>query len=178
MVFGFAKQSGGHVTIASEPGRFTTVTLYFPRLLDETSGRRPDGSAAAPTKPGQGELVLLVEDNAALREATVTVLKRLGYRVVEAEDAAMAREVLARHAEVALVFTDIVLPNGESGIDLAAELRRVRPDLPLLFASGFVAPGDVGGETLPVDAVVLGKPYQQSELAAALRRCLGKAFLF
>ncbi len=178
MVFGFAKQSGGHVTIASKAGLFTTVTLYFPQLLAERPAPPVSDGESGRAAVGRGELVLLVEDNEALREATAGVLERLGYRVVEAGDAAAARAALALQAEVALVFTDIVLPNRESGIALGAELRRQRPDLPVLFASGFVAPGDVDGESLPNDAVVLGKPYQQAELAEALQRSLQKAVLF
>jgi CheY-like chemotaxis protein len=120
--------------------------------------------------PGKGEVVLVVEDDAALRRMTGDRLAALGYVPVVVGGVAAAMAVLGKEAQVDLVFTDIMLRDGQSGIDLARELRRVRPDLPVLMTTGYA------GEMIDADLVdglpLIRKPYRQEELSAAILRAL------
>jgi CheY-like chemotaxis protein len=136
-VYGFVRQSGGHVRIVSEVGRGTSVKLYLPRL-DEVEGESPGVVEAPLLSRRDGETVLVVEDDEKVRENTTAMLAELGYRVLEAGDSEAALALLREHADVALMFTDIGLP-GRNGRELAAEARRLRPALRVLFTTGYAA---------------------------------------
>jgi CheY-like chemotaxis protein len=171
-IYGFAKQSGGHVTLHSSVGKGTTVALYLPR---DTSGETPAKPKAADgqdaPKPA-GESVLVVEDNAGVRALTVRRLEALGYRVLVAENGPAAVAVLDRGEEIDLVFSDVVMAGGMSGVDLGRWVRERRPQIRILLTSGFadIAEGEAAAG---LDIALLRKPYKQADLARAVRAALG-----
>ena len=179
MVFGFVKQSGGHVEIESEVGYGTTVRLYLPRSAERAGVETAAEEPPAPPS-GKGRLVLVVEDNHDLLAFSTAALNRLGYRTAQAEDAASALEILDRTSEVSILFTDIMLPGGMDGVTLAREAQRRRPALKVLFTSGFAqldAQRGVHrelqpGVALPRDAELLSKPFRVSELRRYLDRVI------
>jgi PAS domain S-box-containing protein len=172
MVYGFVKQSGGHVTIYSEPGHGTTMNLYFPRS-DAPSESRQGGEAAAEAPAPMPEIILVVEDDSRVRQLTIKRLKLIGYEVLEASDGPAALEILRRGSPVDLVFTDLIMPGGLSGRDVAIQAREMKPGIKVLLTSGY-AEELVRGDGLQRDNLrVLRKPYQQSDLVAALREVLG-----
>ncbi len=171
MVYGFAKQSKGHVRIASERGRGTTVTLYLPRAAapaDEAGEAKP-----APRGAVRGsERILLVEDDDLVREHVRGQLEELGYRVADVASGREAIAVLTRSDPFDLLLTDVAMPGGMSGADLAGAARRLRPGLPVLFTTGFA--GEAGA-ALGADVAgshLLRKPFHRDELAAKLRDVL------
>jgi PAS domain S-box-containing protein len=170
MVFGFLHQSGGHINVYSEPGLGTTFRLYLPR---ERGDARP-AEAAVRVLPvaGRGETVLVVEDDAKLRPVVVRQLTDLGYRVLAAEDAPRALETIAGSEPIDLMFTDIVMPGGLNGLDLAREAASRRPQLKVLLTSGF--PQTRMGNAAPHmnGHAFLGKPYRRDELARIVRETL------
>jgi PAS domain S-box-containing protein len=174
MVYGFCKQSGGHVRLTSAPGVGTTVTLYLPRA--DSPARRAAEPPPPPKPQGHGQRILVVEDNAALREVAVVVLRNLGYATLEAETARDALAVLAERSDVALVFTDVMLPGGMSGFELGAEARR-RWGMKVLYTSGHpnldqtMAGGQLAAE-LPQDAVIVPKPFHAADLARYVKDAL------
>ncbi|MGE5537138.1 MAG: PAS domain-containing protein [Gemmatimonas sp.] len=171
MVYGFVKQSGGHVRLYSEPGMGTTVKLFLPRARsEELAGPARSRDIDTPALGG-GELILVVEDNLALRQIAVTTLEKLGYRTVEASTADEALGALAEHPDVDLMFTDVVLPGGRNGFDLAAEAHRRMPRLRILFASGHPNVGDAA-HGAPPGALVMAKPFRAAELARSVRQAL------
>jgi signal transduction histidine kinase/ActR/RegA family two-component response regulator len=173
-IYGFAKQSGGHVEIASEVGRGTTVRLYLPLA---PAGARPTvETRREPTAeaPGAPATILVVEDDDAVRQAVLRRLGALGYRTLAAADASSALEQLERHPEVSLLFTDVVMPGRMSGLDLAAAARGRAPGLPVLLTSGYsedVLTHEASGHTFDL----LPKPYRLDELAARVTALLGRA---
>jgi PAS domain S-box-containing protein len=170
-VYGFVKQSGGHVQLYSEPGRGTTVRIYLP-----ARGKGAERAARAPDQvvqeAGDGETVLVVEDDQRVRRVSVRRLKELGYAVIEAGNGPAALEVLERGEPIDLLFTDIVMPGGMTGVDLAREARRWRPELKILFTSGYAGPAGLKDGTLTRHAGWLAKPYNSRQLAAKLRELL------
>jgi CheY-like chemotaxis protein len=176
MVYGFVKQSGGHVTIYSEVGRGTTINLYFPRA-DGGSTPRMASPSKADTDARARETVLVVEDDGRVRQLTVKRLKLIGYQVLEAADGPSALEILRHGAHVDLLFTDLVMPGGLSGWEVAIRAREMKPGIKVLLTSGY-AEELVHGDALQRERLkVLRKPYQQAELAHALRDVLGKSEL-
>jgi len=171
MVYGFAKQSGGHIEIESAVGVGTTVRLYLPRseASREAAGQAEAGSDHASLAAGR--IILVVEDNDNVRSMTVARLEELGYRLCEADSAAAALKILESDARVDLLFTDVVMPGGMSGIDLARRALELRPALKVIFASGYASSfpttGGVAGE-------LLQKPYRDEELMRALQRTLAE----
>jgi CheY-like chemotaxis protein len=171
VIYGFVKQSGGHVTIYSEEGKGTTVNLYLPRSYGDGAREaveRPQEVAATST----GEIVLLVEDNAEVRSVTARRLGNLGYNVIEADNAAAAIQRLGAGSGIALVFSDVVMPGGMSGFDLARWMREHAPTVPVLLTSGFAEDIARAGETPLPDVEILRKPYSGADLARALRKAL------
>jgi len=169
MVFGFLKQSGGHVSVYSELGQGTTFRLYLPRAVSETVSVE----AAEPQQilRGAGETVLVVEDNPSMRRVALRQLRELGYRVLECDRAAAALDLLQREP-VDLLFTDIVMPGGLDGIELARIAQERWPELKVVLTSGFPqARVDGNGGQLGT-LLLLSKPYHKEELAAALRAML------
>jgi PAS domain S-box-containing protein len=172
MVFGFIKQSGGHITVHSEIGSGSTFRLYLPHEAHVERDTEDDSDPAA--VPGGSETVLVVEDNADLRHVTAQGLRFRGYQVREAETAAAAIDVLKAHDDVQLLFADFVLPGGVDGVDLAVEAGRLRPGLPVLLTSGFPDTRGTGKSEKVVASgfPLLNKPYRHDELAFAVREAL------
>jgi PAS domain S-box-containing protein len=171
MVYGFVKQSGGHVQLFSEEGKGTTVRIYLPALAGGAAGAAGPKEAASAPAP-RTMAVLLVEDDPRVRKVTARRLRGLGYAPIEAGDARAALEVLGRRDEVDLLFTDIVMPGGMSGVDLAREARRLRPGLKILFTSGYADQAATERGMVTENARWLAKPYRTEDLAQALRELL------
>jgi CheY-like chemotaxis protein len=168
MVYGFVKQSGGHLNLVSEPGQGTTLTLYLPQAKETLRAAEPHVREL----PTGTEAILLVEDDDDVRAGATRMLAGLGYSVVAAADAATALALLDGRGEIRLLLTDVVLANGPSGPELAAKARELRPDLKVLFMSGHVR--DTAGfhEQLQRDAHFLPKPFRKEELARIVRLAL------
>ena len=167
MVYGFAEQSGGFVMLDSTPGCGTTVRLHLPRSAEPSSPMDNARKDFAPA--GGGETVLVIEDDADVRATLALMLDALDYRVREASTVAHAREVLADNGDIDLVLSDVVLPGGENGDQLADELRQTRPGLPVVLMSGYTREAvnrDADGRRL------LNKPFSEGALADALREAL------
>ncbi len=173
MVYGFVKQSGGHLQIYSEVGHGTTVRIYLPALPEAKAVEAMSKEAAEAPLPRGTELVLVVEDDARVRKVAVARMKDMGYRVLEAETGREALEVLAEHPEVDLLFSDIVMPGGMTGDEMATEATRRRPDLKVLFTSGYSEPALASKDVIP-GAQWLRKPYTAKELAGKIRALLDR----
>jgi PAS domain S-box-containing protein len=173
MVYGFAKQSGGHVIIYSEEGHGTTVKLYLPRAGQASKPEEAPASEKVPR--GQGEVILVIEDDPDVRNLAVQMLEGLGYRVIDVPDAASAHKVLADGTEVDLVLSDVVLPGGISGPEFAEEARTTYPDLKIIFMSGYPAEAAKRKGFLGSDKVLLNKPFQRLRLAKVLREALDRS---
>jgi signal transduction histidine kinase len=168
MVFGFMKQSGGHINVYSELGVGTTFRLYLPRATAADAVTEDKAPALA---TGTGETVLAVEDNAGLRKVVVRQLRELGYRVIEADTAAGALAILETET-AALVLTDVVMPGGMSGIALAKEVSRRWPQTRIVLTSGFPEGGLGEVEDINAFGRLLSKPYRRADLAQALKEAL------
>ena len=170
-VYGFVKQSGGHVKIYSEPGQGTTVKIYLPRLTGSDAADEEDAfSGSVPLGEGQ-EVVLVVEDEPAVRAFSVDALPELGYRVIEADGAPAALRLLGAHPEITLMFTDVVMPE-VNGAKLAEEARRRRPDLAISFTTGYTRNAVVHTGVLDPGVELIGKPFTIEELAAKVRNVI------
>ena len=172
-VYGFVKQSGGNATIYSESGRGTTVNLYLPRFASHEA--RVSSDAADRVAVSAGEMVLVVEDNPELRALSLDRLRRLGYRVIEADGGPAAMAVLEGGARIDLIFSDIVMPGGMTGYELAARAREHMPGIKVLLTSGYDAERAAEQDTTGSDFNVLRKPYRQADLARVLREVLEEA---
>ncbi|MGI9478178.1 MAG: PAS domain S-box protein [Hyphomicrobiaceae bacterium] len=167
MVHGFAKQSGGHVDIYSEVGLGTAISLYLPNasaapvMLSKSGVAEVAGQAT-------GETVMVVEDDPNVREVTVDRLEHLGYRIVEAQNAQAALDMLAAGTPVDVLLTDVVMPGGMTGIDLVEHVRRSHPTIKAILSSGYAPDGSTMIPAIPW----LRKPYTLSELAQTLREVL------
>jgi hypothetical protein len=171
MVFGFLKQSGGHVSVYSEVGVGTTFRLYLPSAAEPAAAR--ESGQAEGASLGRGETVLVVEDNAPLRRVAVRELRALGYRVIEVADGPAALAALGAQ-RVDLLFTDVVMPRGLGGFELAEQARQRQPGLKVLLASGFPEAGLA--ERFRASAFpLLTKPYRRADLARAVREQLDAA---
>jgi len=176
MVYGFVTQSGGHVSIDSEEGKGTSIKLYFAAvdaLVDAASGEAKEAEDKTKSAAKGDEIILVVEDDEDVRNVTVTMLSRLGYEVLEAEDGPSALALLGNGGKrVDLVLSDVVMPSGMSGLDLARELRRHYQDIKVLMASGYSEGSTTAEELDEIDTILLSKPFNFEELAAAVRNAL------
>jgi PAS domain S-box-containing protein len=171
MVYGFAKQSGGHAKIFSAAGHGTSLWLCLPRAAAEPASR----AASRPWQLVRGdEKILVVEDNTAVREIVVTQLADLGYRVVSADDGPSALHLLQQDESIDLLFTDLVMPNGMSGRQLAEEAERLRPGMRVLFTSGYPNFASKQALELGPEAPLLRKPYKKKDLAERVRAALDR----
>jgi PAS domain S-box-containing protein len=170
MVYGFVKQSGGHVTIYSEPGHGTTVKLYFRRHTGE-GANLPAAEVHETPKASAGEVVLLVEDNDDVRAYSAMILNELGYAVREAADAEAALQILRSPHRIDLLFTDVVLP-GKSGRVLADEAATLRPDLKVLYTTGYSRNAIVHHGRLDAGVQLISKPFTFEQLAGRIRDVL------
>jgi PAS domain S-box-containing protein len=170
-VYGFVRQSSGQVKIYSEPGSGTCVRIYLPRL--ENVPAPEVVRVARPDKRGTtGETILVVEDDEDVRTFTVATLNELGYRVLSASDARSALDGLQREPDVDLLFTDVGLPNGVNGRQLADEALRIRPGIKVLFTTGYARNAIVHHGRLDPGVELIVKPYTQPDLARRVRRVL------
>jgi signal transduction histidine kinase/DNA-binding response OmpR family regulator len=170
MVFGFIRQSGGHINVYSEPGEGTTFRLYLPRDLRDAAA--PAARPAAASAKGGGERILLVEDDAKLSEIVAKQLASLGYGIVTAGNASAAKALIERGETVDLLLTDIVMPGGRSGIDLAYEVSKHHPSLKIVLTSGFPDARFNDNPTTALPWRLLSKPYRKEDLARAVRDAL------
>ncbi len=169
-VYGFVKQSGGHIKLYSELGLGTTVKIYLPRSTSlSLPGRVPDRSASI--LPGNGETVVLVEDDAEVREFSASALAHLGYRVLEAAEASTALKILAEHSEIALLLTDVGLP-GLNGRQLADEAPRRVPRLKVIYTTGYARNAIVHHGVLDAGVDLLAKPFTTDGLGRKLQEVL------
>ncbi len=172
MVYGFVSQSGGFIEIDSVVGRGTDVRIYLPEVA-HTVAARPD-LRASPSGSKGTEKILVVEDDELVADHVVRQLTTLGYKVSRAADAKSALAILAADSSVDLLFTDIVMPGGMNGMQLAEEARRLHPRILILLTSGYID-ADGGSALLSQGVQLLRKPYQRTELADAIRNVLDRA---
>jgi CheY-like chemotaxis protein len=168
MVYGFAKQSGGHVQVRSKLGYGTGVELYLPTAH---AAETPREATPAISPPRGRETILVVEDEVAVREIAIAFLRSFGYTVLSAARAEPALEMLSAHDEIALLFSDVVLGAGMSGKELAVAARRLRPTLGVLLTSGYEP--DAAGPDAD-EFALLPKPYRREELSGAVRAILDR----
>jgi len=167
-VYGFVKQSRGHVNIYSEVGEGTTVKIYLPRYHSDATDTEEE--MARPASRGRkSETILVVEDDDDVRSYSTESLRELGYHVLEAPNARAALWVLEKHAKVAVVFTDIGLPGGMNGRQLAEEARKHRPTLKVLFTTGYAQNAIVHEGRLDPGVELLTKPFTQAALGEKIR---------
>ncbi|MBC9880007.1 PAS domain S-box protein [Bradyrhizobium sp. INPA01-394B] len=170
-VYGFVKQSGGHVKIYSEPGQGTTVKIYLPRFMGQASSSPVRGSTEPRPAGMVNEIILVVEDEAGVRHMSVDALRELGYTVIQAENAAQALQLLDLQPSVSLLFTDIVMPD-MNGRRLADEALERRPDLKILFTTGYTRNAVIHNGTLDPGVAFLPKPFSLDALARKVRQVL------
>jgi len=170
MVYGFAKQSRGHVKLYSEPGEGTTVKLYLPRTRDDAQAEQRDTPRRLPR--GAGERVLVVEDDEMVRRFVREQVASLGYEVLNAADAGTALRLIESGEAIDLLFTDVVMPGAMDGRQLADAARRLRPDLPVLYTSGYTENAIVHQGRLDPGVSLLNKPYRLADLAEKLAAVL------
>jgi PAS domain S-box-containing protein len=169
MVYGFVKQSHGHIEIYSELGEGTTVKMYLPLTGEALPARPPSDQAAA---VGGSETILLVEDDEQVRHYVHEQLLALGYRVIEAADGRQALDTIERGCQVDLLFTDVVMPGGMSGPDLAAAACALRAGLKVLYTSGYPENAILHRGQLEAGMHLLSKPYRRAELGRKIRAVL------
>jgi len=159
------------VKIYSEPGQGTTIKLYFPRLAGVSATDEAEAPATALPLGDECEVILVVEDEPAVRQFSSDALAELGYRVLEADGAANALRLLDSHPEIVLMFTDVVMPD-VNGVKLADEARRRRPDLKILFTTGYTRNAVVHNGVLDGSVELISKPFTVEALAAKVRGVL------
>ena len=175
MVYGFVKQSGGHVKIYSEENHGTTVRIYLPRLIGAQPADEPVLEQVLPDG-AYDETILVCEDDHDVRAYSVEALRELGYRVLEAHDGAAALHILETYeGGVDLLFTDVVLPGGMTGAALAAEVRALRPEMKILFTTGYARNAIVHHGRLDAGVELITKPFAYGELAARIREMLDRS---
>jgi nitrogen-specific signal transduction histidine kinase/ActR/RegA family two-component response regulator len=174
MIYGFAKQSGGTVTIFSEPGEGTSVKLYMPALAAHEDDTVPDREV--PGIPvARGETILVVEDDSDVRALAIALLSDFGYAPLEAETAGAALEVLERNPEIDLMLSDVVLPGAMNGPDLALEVRRRSPAIECVFMTGYAEDAFKNHDFPEVGTNIILKPFRKFEFATAIRKALDEA---
>ncbi|HEX7800095.1 MAG TPA: PAS domain S-box protein [Asticcacaulis sp.] len=170
-VYGFVKQSGGHIKIYSEVGEGTTIKIYLPRHLGPAEDGGDPGRTETPPPADRGELILVVDDEDLVRRFSVEALTELGYRVLEASSAQAALAMILDRPDVDLLFTDIVMPE-MNGKKLADLVREKRPDLPVIYTTGYTRNAVVHNGTLDPDVELISKPFTIEELATRVRTVL------
>lgn len=170
MVYGFMKQSRGHIKIYSEIGHGTSIKLYFPR------GQNVVAAVAAETVAEvhrqESGTILVVEDSSAVRRVVCEMLHSLGYKIIEAEDSNAALSVLRSGQPIDLLFTDMILPKSMTGAALLREARKLKPDFRAVFTSGYSEHFIKAREETDANVPLLSKPYRKQQLAEVLRKAL------
>jgi CheY-like chemotaxis protein len=174
-VYGFVKQSAGHIKIYSEAGEGTTVKLYLPRFAGDSVDVAEVIGAPPTTGEAQSETILVVEDNELLLSSVAAMLRDQGYRVLTAANGTTALQVLGSEPEVHLLFTDVGLPGGLNGRQLGDEVKRLRPDLKILFTTGYTRNAIIHQGRLDRDIEWIVKPFTHAALVAKIQRVLGQA---
>ncbi|MDD1525721.1 two-component system sensor histidine kinase/response regulator [Bradyrhizobium sp. WBOS7] len=169
MVYGFVKQSGGHIKIYSEEGHGTTIKLYLP----PGEGTAEVAVTAAPPAEGGAEIIFVVEDDPLVRNFVTAQLQSLGYKTIAAPDGKTALDLIAAGQTFDLLFTDVVIPGGMSGRDLADEVAKLRPGVKVLYTSGYTDNAIVHHGKLDDGVMLLTKPYRRNQLAEMIRKALG-----
>lgn len=169
MVYGFVKQSGGHIKIYSEEGHGTTIKLYLP----PGEGTAEVAASIAPQAEGGAETIFVVEDDPLVRNFVTTQLQSLGYKTVAAPDSKAALELIGAGQKFDLLFTDVVIPGGMSGRELAEEVARRRPGVKILYTSGYTDNAIIHQGKLDDGVMLLTKPYRRNQLAEMIRKALG-----
>jgi CheY-like chemotaxis protein len=168
-VYGFVKQSGGHVKIYTERGVGSTIKIYLPR---HAGGRdiatNDSGSSEMPVTLGQGEVILVVEDDEKVRIMSADALQDLGYSVLQAENAERALAIISTNPQIDLLFTDVVMPD-MNGRKLADRAKEIRPELKVLFTTGYTRNAIVHSGTLDRDVALVSKPFTLNQLATKVR---------
>ena len=171
-VYGFVKQSGGHIKIYSELGQGTTIKLYLPRLVSPDAVTDDDPVEQVLPKAVRSEVILVVEDEEAVRGFTVEMLRELGYGVLEAANGHAALRLIDANPTIQLLFTDVGLPGGINGRELADAALKRRPDLKVLFTSGYTRNAIVHGGRLDAGVALIGKPFTYAALAEKISQVL------
>jgi CheY-like chemotaxis protein len=193
MIYGFVKQSGGHIKLYSEVGHGTTVKLYLPRLAELTKpaaeqpvqqlqdairheiGAADDRSSIdtkAPNAPQPKRLILVVEDNESVREVAAAMIEELGFEVITAANGPEGLRLIEDRRDIALVLSDVIMAGGMNGPELVAKAMRLRPELKVLLMSGY-APGSVRlMQDLPDTIELVNKPFTRNDLTEKVRRAL------
>ncbi|MDJ0893668.1 MAG: PAS domain S-box protein [Alphaproteobacteria bacterium] len=172
MVYGFVKQSGGHVKIYSEEGAGTTIKLYLPATAADSPDTADTNAAQRQDSAHGGETVLVVEDDPDLRQIAVVQLESLGYAILQAEDGPSALQVIERSDDIDLLFTDVMLPGGMNGRQLAEAALSQRPDLKVVYTTGYTEDAITRHDLVESEARLLQKPYTKSQLSTTLRGVL------
>ncbi len=172
MVHGFAEQSGGIATIESKVGRGTTVQILLPRSREAEAER--EDTIVSKVAPGGSETILVVEDDADLRETVVTALSQLGYRALQAANAAAALRILSGPEKIDLLFTDVMMPGGMLGPALAKRARELRPTIEVLFTTGYAETTVLASTAGLSSSEVINKPYRNEDLATRIRYVLDR----
>jgi CheY-like chemotaxis protein len=171
MVYGFARQSNGHVRIYSEVGEGTTVCIYLPRYFGEESADQPD-TVSISAHAEAGETVLVIDDEPTVRMLITDALGDVGYTCVEAADGAAGLKILQSNDKIDLLITDVGLPGGLNGRQVADAARALRPDLKVLFITGYAENAALNHGHIERGMEVLTKPFAVDELAARVERIL------
>jgi CheY-like chemotaxis protein len=169
MVYGFVKQFAGHINIYSEEGHGTTIKMYLPPGTEAVIASDITLSSAL---EGGNETILVVEDDELVRNYVLAQLHSLGYRTLSAANAAEALEIIAAGHEFDLLFTDVIMPGAMNGRQLATEIQKSRPDLKVLFTSGYTENAIIHHGRLDSGVTLLAKPYRKSEMARMIRKTL------
>jgi CheY-like chemotaxis protein len=173
MIYGFVRQSGGTVQIQSSVGDGSTIELYFPRTSVIADSAEPNAKVPDETSLAQGETVIVVDDEVMIRLLIVDVLEELGCQVLEAGNGAEALELLDKTENVDLLITDVGLPHGMNGRQLADAARLTRPDLHVLFITGYAESAFVGESKLERGMHLLTKPFEMNVLTGRIQELLG-----
>jgi PAS domain S-box-containing protein len=177
MVYGFAKQSNGHVSIYSEVGLGTTVRIYLPHVAGKSQKPFDQTSAEQASIPRGRETILVAEDDPFVRSSVILRIENLGYTVIAAVNGHDALSKLKANPAIDMLFTDIVMPGGMSGWELADHAREIRPGLPVVFSSGYALEMLTHKGLAPGKSLILSKPYRKAELAERLREALTGNFV-
>lgn len=171
-VYGFVKQSGGHIKIYSEPGQGTSIKIYLPRFYGEEITSLRKTMMAPPAIGSRDQIILVVEDEVRVRELTVAAVRELGYTAIHADSATSALRQLDQHPDVTLLFTDVVMPD-MNGRRLSEEARRRRPTIKVLFTTGYTQDAVVHNSVLDPTVHLLPKPFTVEQLAFKLHEIIG-----
>ena len=174
MIYGFARQSGGQVRLLSEPGQGTTVCLYLPRYAGAASSASETPGIAPSPRADHGETVLVVDDETTVRMLVAEVLSDLGYTTIEASDGAAGLRILQSGAHIDLLVTDVGLPGGVNGRQLADAARAIRPGLRVLFITGYAEKAVMAGTGLEPGMHLMTKPFSLEDLTTRIRDLIAK----